>query len=332
MQQMLSILAVTFPIFALVLCGYVAVRRELLPVNAIPGLSAYIVSFALPALLFRMGISTPIGRLLDGPLILIYLSCAMLIVLATIVFCRNAGMGLKDAAFSALSSVYPNAGFMGIPLLLALFGESGVRVVLVSVLVDLFLVTSSCLAIVQTPEKPAGSGVLRAIWHAFAGALRGALSNPLPWPIAAGIVIGASGLAIPGPVDKTIAMLGDTASPVALFAIGAILARTAVSAARPIPARDYVPFALVKLVAHPAFVYACGLIVRALGVELDAPSLAALTLVAALPPAINITMLAERFGADAERIARVVMVATVLSFLTITAAVWLLGLTPLPAR
>ena len=30
--------------------------------------------------------------------------------------------------------------------------------------------------------------------------------------------------------------------------------------------------------------------------------------VAALPPAINITMLAERFGADAGRIARVVMV------------------------
>jgi hypothetical protein len=51
-------------------------------------------------------------------------------------------------------------------------------------------------------------------------------------------------------------------------------------------------------------------------------------MVAALPPAINITMLAERFSADSGRIARIIMVATALSFFTLTAAIWLLGLNP----
>jgi len=328
MHQLISVLAVTFPIFALVVCGFVAIRRELLPVNAIPGLGSYVVSFALPALLFRMGMSTPLQRLLDGPLVLVYLGCAAVIVSATIVFSRNKRVRLKDAAFGALASVYPNAGFMGIPLLVALLGEAGVRIVLVTVLVDLFLVTSSCIAIVQMPEGSSGSGVLRTIWRAFVGALRGALANPLPWPIAAGLVCGAFGVTVPGPVDKAVAMLGDTASPVALFAIGCILARNAVTAAAPIPAGDYVPAALVKLLVHPALVYGFGLVVQALGFALDSVSLAGLAVVAALPPAINITMLAERFGADSGRVARIVMLATVLSFVTITVTVWLLGLSP----
>ena len=83
MSQLLSILAVTFPIFALVLCGYAAAWRGILPLAAIPGLSGYIVSFALPALLFRMGMGTPLGQLLDGPLILTYLSCAAVIIIVT---------------------------------------------------------------------------------------------------------------------------------------------------------------------------------------------------------------------------------------------------------
>jgi malonate transporter len=47
-------------------------------------------------------------------------------------------------------------------------------------------------------------------------------------------------------------------------------------------------------------------------------------LLAALPSASNVTMLAERYGADSGRIARIVLISTALSFLTFTVAVaWL---------
>lgn len=328
MQQFLSILGVTFPIFALVLCGYVATRRGMLPVAAIPGLSTYILSFALPALLFRLGMATPLTQLLDGGLMLVYALCAAVIVGITFVFSRNERIGVRDAIFGAVVAVYPNAGFMGIPLLLALFGDVGVRVIILTMLVDLFLVISFCLAIVQMPEKQSGAGFLRSVGRALAGAFKGALSNPLLWPVAAGVAFGTVGVEMPAPVAKTISMLAETASPVALFAIGAILARNAVSSAQASPPVDYVPVALIKLLVHPVLVYATGLAALAIGFVLDGKALAALTLVAALPPAINITMLAERFGADSGRIARIIMVATALSFFSLTAAIWLLGLTP----
>ena len=49
-----------------------------------------------------------------------------------------------------------------------------------------------------------------------------------------------------------------------------------------------------------------------------------LVLTAALPSASNVPMLAERFGADAGRIARVVLTTTVVAFATFPLAVVLL--------
>ena len=72
---MLAILLVTFPFFALILCGYIAARRRLLPEVAIPGLNTFVLYFALPCMLYRFGSSTPIAQLLDGTLVAVYLAC-----------------------------------------------------------------------------------------------------------------------------------------------------------------------------------------------------------------------------------------------------------------
>ncbi len=58
-RSMLPILAITFPFFALVLCGYLAVRRALLPLAAIGGLNSFVLYCALPCMLYRFGAATP---------------------------------------------------------------------------------------------------------------------------------------------------------------------------------------------------------------------------------------------------------------------------------
>lgn len=74
---MLDVLLVTFPFFALVLCGYVAARRRMLPFEAISGLNSFVLYFALPCMLYRFGAQTPIAQLLDGAAIAVYLVCAL---------------------------------------------------------------------------------------------------------------------------------------------------------------------------------------------------------------------------------------------------------------
>ena len=62
---MLAIWSVTFPFFALIGIGYLAARTGALPVAAVPGLNVFVLYFALTAMLFQLGASTPIGELLD---------------------------------------------------------------------------------------------------------------------------------------------------------------------------------------------------------------------------------------------------------------------------
>jgi predicted permease len=81
------------------------------------------------------------------------------------------------------------------------------------------------------------------------------------------------------------------------------------------------PVVGIKLFVHPLWVFAVGHSVRALGVPLDEFALTVMVLVAALPSASNVSMLAERFGADNGRIARIILVSTAVAFLSFSAAV-----------
>ena len=69
---MLQTLLISTPFFALVLLGFVAVRRQMLEGAAIGGLNAYVLNFALPCMLWRFGANTPIQTILDPALLVVY--------------------------------------------------------------------------------------------------------------------------------------------------------------------------------------------------------------------------------------------------------------------
>ena len=316
---MLNILLVTFPFFALVLCGYVAARRALLPQAAIPGLNTFVLYFALPCMLYRFGASTPIAQLLDFSVGAVYLLCALLMVALTIALTRKGPVGWNDASFGALVAAFPNTGFMGVPLLVALLGAQAAGPAILTIAIDMLVTSSLCIALSRL-DGADEHGAARAARLA----LRGVVANPMPWSIALGALASALDFSLPRPVMGTVSLLADAASPVALFTIGAVLARSQMNSASPTPAVRYVPVALIKLVIHPLLVGGVGLGAIALGLPLERFTLTVLVLVAALPSASNVSMLAERFGADNGRIARIILLSTVLAFFSFSAAVALL--------
>jgi malonate transporter and related proteins len=118
-------------------------------------------------------------------------------------------------------------------------------------------------------------------------------------------------------------MLADAATPVALFTIGAVLCISGQHATTRTPARDFLPVAAIKLLAHPLLVGA--LAWWALQQQwLHAAQAATLTLAAALPSASNVSLLAERYGADNGRIARIILSSTAAAFVSFSLlAAWL---------
>ena len=320
---MLQILYVTFPFFALVLCGYIAARRGMLPLVAIPGLNGFVLFFALPCMLYRFGASTPIAQLLDPSVALTYLLCALIMVAFVVAVTLHGRIGWNDAAFGALVGAFPNTGFMGVPLLVALLGAKAAGPAIVTILVDMVVTSSLCIVLSRLDET---GGV--SAGQAAKNALKGVAANPMPWSILLGALVSALQIEFPSPVVTTVGMLADAASPVALFTIGAVLARSQILArddkSHEVHWQEYVPVALIKLFLHPLLVLLVGAAAVGLGVQIDKFALMVLVLLSALPSASNVSLLAERFGADNGRIARIILVSTAAAFFTFSGAVALM--------
>ena len=250
MQQ---ILLVTVPFFALVLCGWAVARARLLPLEAIPGLNAFVLFFALPCMLYRFAATTPIVRLLDPTVSTVYLLCALLMVALTVLTTRRGAVGWNDASFGALVAAFPNSGFMGVPLLVALLGQRAAGPAILALAIDLIVTSSLCIALSRL-DGANDHGVSRAVGNA----LKGMLKNPLPWAIGLGCLTTATGLQLWEPVRITVGMLADGASPVALFTIGAVLARPQPAAAAARGLGDVPLVVFYKLVVHPALVLGTG--------------------------------------------------------------------------
>ena len=330
-QPVLSILSLSFPFFALIACGYLAARCRLLALSAIPALNSFVLFFALPCMLYRFGASAPVAQLLAPGVALTYLLGALLMVALCLLLTRRGTMGWNDAAFGALVAAFPNTGFMGVPLLVALLGPAAATPVIVSLLVDMVLTTSLCIALSRLGPHgtlTGGQALELSAGQAARKALRGVAANPLPWAILAGAMESWLALSVPQPLARTLGLLADAASPVALFTIGAVLARAQSAGADTAPAVPWhttLPVAVLKLLVHPVLVCGIGSALQALGLPLDPFALKALVLAAALPSASNVVLLAERYGADSGRIARIILLTTVCAFFTFSGAVAMLG-------
>ncbi len=344
---MLAILTLTFPFFALVACGYLAARFGMLALSAIPGLNGFVLFFALPCMLYRFGASAPVAQLFDAGVAFTYLFCGLLMLALCLALTRRGSLGWNDASFGALVAAFPNTGFMGVPLLVALLGQAAATPVIVSLLVDMVFTSSLCIALsrlgapgiagdvagitgtASTATAQAGASSHARARQAAGKALRGVAANPLPWAILAGALVSWLQIALPKPLASTVGLLADAASPVALFTIGAVLARSQFLArsdrTHDVPWQAAVPVALLKLFVHPLLVFGVGSAVMALGLSLDPFALKVLVLLAALPSASNVVLLAERYGADSGRIARIVLLSTACAFFTFSGAVALMG-------
>jgi predicted permease len=300
---------ITLPFFILVLAGWLAARRGLLPAQGITGLNVYVLYLALPCMCARLSLSNPLGVLFDARVLLVYGLTATVMALAAFRVALHYRVDVKNAAFSAAVAAFPNTGFMGIGMLMVLLGPQAAGTAVATVIIDIVYTTTLCIALA---ESGAGGGRAAAV----RGALRGALLNPLPGRSAAGALMPARGLGLPGVLDAITKLLADSSAPVALVAIGAVLGATRGETARE-PIAWIISF--MKVAAHPFAVWAVAALAGLAGLGLGRDQLAALMLVAALPSAGNVMMLAARSGAHTPRIARIVLITTVCAALTFTA-------------
>ena len=308
-----TILGVTVPFFALILFGYVAARRRWVPPEAVPAFNGFLLYFAVPAMLFRFAANTPFREIMNVPYFLAWGAAgSAIVILVTAIARRYGAAGMRDAAFLGLSGAVSNAGYLGVPLLIALLGDRAAAPTILALVADLLVVSSVGLALAEM------QGATRHGWRDdICDAVVRLVLNPFFIGMALGAAFSGFGWQLKTPLAEIVKLLADASGPCALFAIGVSLVRPDAPLRSPIVA---LPVA-AKLLVHPALI---ALAMFAIGV--DEVTLKAAILVAALPSAGWVFIFAMRYEADAGKISATILVSTALAFLTFSSLVWLLGI------
>ncbi len=294
----MSPIELVVPVFSLIAVGWVLSRIGLAGETWISALNDYAYYVAFPALMLASLAERPLSGL--GGMIAanaVYLMISMVLALLA---ARALGLDSALAATLVFSGSFGNVVYMGFPLAERAFGEEGLFLAagIASVHLAIMLSVGLSLAqVVSSGEANARDAAARVV------------RVPLFWAAAVGLALSALNVPLPELVLYPLQALGRSASPTALFALGAFLQARGIGEglSRPVSISAY------KLLALPAIAYATA---RALG--LGGVQLGCTLLLSAAPLAITNFVVADKFGLDVEAVASAIVLSTLGSALTLS--------------
>jgi predicted permease len=186
--------------------------------------------------------------------------------------------------------VFSNSGNMGLPLALFAFGNSGLALAVV------YFAFSSTLQFTAGVSIAAGSASLRLL-----------LRMPVIYAVLASILVIATGIEVPAFISNTLEILAGLTIPLMLLALGVSLASLKI---RSLPRNLF--FSLLRMIGGFAISFLVGW-------ALDLPAMArgVLLIQASMPVAVFSYLFAQYYQRRPDDVAAMVILSTLLSFVTL---------------
>jgi len=316
---MAQIAGLILPLFGLIGLGYLTARITRHPVEGLGWLNIFILYLALPAMFIRLLSRTPLEQLTQvdfalASLLATYLMFAIVFGIARIVRRTT----VAEATLHGLAGCYGNIGYMGPAIALLSFGDAAAAPLALILMFD--NTAHFCVA----PAMMAVSGSERRGFAAIAiSVMRRIVTHPIIVSIIIGMLIAWLRPPIPDAVDRLIEYLAQTAAPCALFAMGVTLALRPLKR-HPVEMMYIVP---AKLLVHPVIMY----VVLGLIGDYDPVWIFTAVLLAALPTATNVFVIAQQYHVWIERASASILITTSISVLTVSLLLYALQYEWFPA-
>ncbi|HZP61072.1 MAG TPA: AEC family transporter, partial [Opitutaceae bacterium] len=209
----------------------------------------------------------------------------------------------------------PNWIFLPLPIAQALYGDAGVRTVLLCNVGAQFVLWSFGVWILHGTMGHAARSLLTntGLWATAAG-----VAMALIFPGARELGAAANGgpaMALGGAVVQALAMVGSLTIPMSLLAIGAQLGELTVAVHR-FP-RVLWGVLLARLIVAPLVTVALGFCLLKLGTPVPAQTRLIGYLIATMPVAISCSVMTERFAGDTTLAAEGIFYSTFFSLVTV---------------
>ena len=309
---MSDILNLAIPYFGVIFIGFACGKTRGLPEAGLAWMNFFLLYVSLPALMFGIMAKTPFSELNNPPfLIATTLGTVIAFGMAMVTGRVIGDLSLRKATLAGLAGAYGNIGYMGPGLALAVLGtKASAPTALIFCCDSIFLFTIVPILIAFTNRER------RSLLDTFGIVVRQIVLNPLIMSAGAGALAAALHFRPPVAIDNTLPFLQNAAAPTALFVLGVTVAL------RPF---DRVPWEVpgviaVKLMIHPLIVFALMLLFG----PFAQPWAATAVLMASLPPALNVFVIARQNNTWIEPASVAVLIGTFASVVTLTAAMWLI--------
>jgi len=286
--------------------GVVAQAVGLLDDAWIERINALAFYVALPALVFTATHDQSFGALFD-PELVVGLWTALLgtASLAWLVH-RNRGPAARRSV-AIVQSYHGNLGYLGLPLVVATFGERAGAAA--SLVLGVMFVVQVPLTILLLVRFNGTTAPVRRQFRALA-------ANPVLWAIVAGVAVSTLGVTVPGVAVRALDPVGSLALPIALVLIGGSLDPD-------LPAVDFGAtgsVVAIKVAAMPALAAAA---LGLLGVSRVV--FVASVVMLAMPTAVSTYVYATELGGDSEFASLNVFATTVIAVVTLVAVTEILA-------
>lgn len=310
MQQVLTL---SMPFFGLIFLGYLGGKLVHHPQDGLAWLNTFIVYFALPALFFQLLSETPFEQLAQWSFVLTTTFATYCVfTLAFVVGFLVTRGNIRESTVQALIGSYSNIGYMGPGLTLAALGPAAtVPTALIFCFDNAMLFTLVPLLMALGRDDH-----VNGLQMAF-GIAKRVLLHPFILATIAGVLAAYFEFRPPEAVDRLLTYLRSAAAPCALFAMGVTVALRPI---KRVPA-ELPALIFIKLILHPILV----LVLLSLVGAFDPIWVYTAVLMSALPPALNVFVLAQQYQTYVERASSSILIGTVVSIFTLTSVLYLVS-------
>lgn len=210
------VLAVVVPIFFLLALGYLSVKLSLLSKDQVGTIGSFVIKIALPALFLQSLAAKKLDEIWFAEYFFVYASitfalyaCAYGIVFKYFKYNRS-----ETAVFS-LGAAMSNTGLIGTAVLTLIMGQKAMMYTSLVVIIESVLLIPMVLVLAEVGNQ-AKARIDIILKNTFLMLFK----NPLFMGVILGIGCSVFQIKLPHYLDEVLLLLGQTASPLALFAIG----------------------------------------------------------------------------------------------------------------
>lgn len=295
------LIEIILPLSLLLALGYSCIRFEILSPALLPHLSQFVIKISLPAFLVVALASKDLQAIWQPIYMAAYGLGSLIIFALTLLYFRyRLKRGMTQASLFAMGASMSNTGFIGSAVLTLLLESHAAVYLSLTLIIENLCIVACTLILAEGAQQQQSSW-----WRLYAQTLLKLVKNPVIIAIILGMLCAAFKLHLPDFLTQTLRLLGQTASPLALFIIGAGLVGLSFGQLN----RDSVVLVAIKLILMPITIFALFYLFSA-----PQEMRYAGTLLAVLPMPVAFVIFADQYGMKAQAVAPL-MLSTLVGFL-----------------